>query len=96
MAWIKVPIVCSVEDLNAEEIRQLNEQLENLQLPLKELPETQTEIRQGRLNTKKIIANYPSHNNNRTIVESVGGIYSIALPNNVFEKLVDEAELNNG
>lgn len=93
--WITVPIVCIIEDIEADQIREANVILENLSLPLKAVPEPQTELREGELNTKLIVTYYPSHNAKKTIVECVGGSsYSVALPKAELKELIRNAETN--
>jgi hypothetical protein len=93
MGWITVPIVCIADDVEADELRKANEQLERLDLPVRELPEPQIEIRKGRMNTNHIIVYYPANDPERTIVECGTKHYSIALPLADFMTL---AEKDNG
>lgn len=88
MPWITVPVICIIEDLEADQIRQANVILENLNLPLKELPPPETEIRQGELNTNHIVLYYPSNDPNKTIVECVNEHYSIAMSKESFKTLL--------
>lgn len=97
MAWIIVPIVCLVEDAEADEVEETNNLLEKLDLPIKKLPERGTEIRFGRINTKHIVVHYPNIDKKETIVECTSGeTYSIALSNDEFITLIDGKKKNTG
>jgi hypothetical protein len=92
MAWITIPVVCTIEDLQADEIRKANTILENLNLPIKELPPPQFEVREARVNTLKIGIYYPSHNAEKTILECYTGNYSVCLTVKQLDLLIAKAE----
>lgn len=94
MAWITVPIFCVVEDLEADQIREANVILESLNLPIKEFPPVQTEVREAEIQTTHIINYYPSNNPLKTIMECVNTNYSIALPKAAIKKIIAKAEGN--
>lgn len=92
MNWITIPVVCMIEDLEAEAIERANVILEKMGLPLKQLPPPVFETRTARFNTAQICAYYPSHDPEKTILECISGNYSVCLKADVLEKLIDKAE----
>lgn len=92
MAWITVNVVCIVEDLEADEIREANVILERMDLPLKALPTPKTEIREAEINTKHIVMYYPANDSKKTIVECVNEHYSVMLEKKALKRLIEMAD----
>ncbi len=92
MSWIKIPVVCTIEDLEAQQIERANIVLESMGLPLKELPPPVFETRNARVNIKQIGIYYPSHDPKKTILECTTGNYSVCLTVDELERVIAKAE----